>query len=81
MLRLQTLEMEMMRIAIRQNLPYGALVINLDSEMIGQVLINLIKNARKAIGSNRSDGLLVIHLEVQSTEIVLHITDNGSVDA
>lgn len=61
---------------IELTLQVGSHQLNIDSKLIEQVLINLIKNAQQAL-AGRSDGKITIRSERAENNIHLNISDNG----
>ncbi len=71
-------------VTLKDDLPAGPVVLELDATMIGQALTNLIKNAGEAIETAQQKGVpdgfvpeVRVHLDEQPDQVVITISDNG----
>lgn len=65
-------------IAIQTDIRPDDLILYADEDLIGQVVLNLLKNAIQAIGSDHPDGQIMVRASCNSNEsIVIEISNNG----
>ena len=71
-------------ITVSADLPDGSLVVDVDANMMGQALTNLIKNACEAIESLREKSVpeghqarVMVQMTSDATSVEIQITDNG----
>ncbi len=65
-------------ISITYDITPDDLIIHADEKLIYQVVINLIKNAMQAIGSDRDDGRIVIRAFCDTDQsVVIEVSNNG----
>ncbi|MCM8789807.1 MAG: ATP-binding protein [Candidatus Omnitrophica bacterium] len=74
-------EMSLHNIELRQELGQGPLLINADQQLIQQVIMDILSNAKWAIGKKKSEepGLITVRtkFEPERNVCVLTISDNG----
>ena len=67
-------------IAIQTDIRPDDLILYADEDLIGQVVLNLLKNAIQAIGPDHPDGQIMVRASCNSNEsIVIEISNNGPV--
>lgn len=67
-------------IAIQTDIRPDDLILYADEDLIGQVVLNLLKNAIQAIGPDHPDGQITVRASCNSNEsIVIEISNNGPV--
>ena len=65
-------------IAIQTDIRPDDLILYADEDLIGQVVLNLLKNAIQAIGPDHPDGQIMVRASCNSNEsIVIEISNNG----
>lgn len=65
-------------IAIQTDIRPDDLILYADEDLIGQVVLNLLKNAIQAIGPDHPDGQITVRASCNSNEsIVIEISNNG----
>ena len=65
-------------IAIQTDIRPDDLILYADEDLIGQVVLNLLKNAIQAIGPDHPDGQIMVRASYNSNEsIVIEISNNG----
>lgn len=65
-------------IAIQTDIRPDDLILYADEDLIGQVVLNLLKNAIQAIGPDHPDGQITVRASCNSNEsIVIQISNNG----
>lgn len=65
-------------IAIQTDIRPDDLILYADEDLIGQVVLNLLKNAIQAIGPDHPDGQVMVRASCNSNEsIVIEISNNG----
>ena len=65
-------------IAIQTDIRPDDLILYADEDLIGQVILNLLKNAIQAIGPDHPDGQIMVRASCNSNEsIVIEISNNG----
>lgn len=65
-------------IAIQTDIRPDDLILYADEDLIGQVVLNLLKNAIQAIGLDHPDGQIMVRASCNSNEsIVIEISNNG----
>ncbi|BAR47741.1 sensor histidine kinase [Tannerella forsythia] len=65
-------------IAIQTDIRSDDLILYADEDLIGQVVLNLLKNAIQAIGPDHPDGQIMVRASCNSNEsIVIEISNNG----
>lgn len=65
-------------IAIQADIRPDDLILYADEDLIGQVVLNLLKNAIQAIGPDHPDGQIMVRASCNSNEsIVIEISNNG----
>ena len=65
-------------IAIQTDILQDDLILYADEDLIGQVVLNLLKNAIQAIGPDHPDGQIMVRASCNSNEsIVIEISNNG----
>ena len=65
-------------IAIQTDIRPDNLILYADEDLIGQVVLNLLKNAIQAIGPDHPDGQIMVRASCNSNEsIVIEISNNG----
>jgi nitrogen fixation/metabolism regulation signal transduction histidine kinase len=64
-------------IHIKLILPTNDIILNIDLEMIEQVFINLLLNARDAFGEANNPKLIEIELQSIDKEAIIYVKDNG----
>ena len=65
-------------IAIQTDIRPDDLILSADEDLIGQVVLNLLKNAIQAIGPDHPDGQIMVRASCNSNEsIVIEISNNG----
>ncbi|MCI0666305.1 MAG: ATP-binding protein, partial [Acidobacteria bacterium] len=76
-LELASYDKQFKRLKIRTELEPSLPLLPLDSDRMQQVILNLLLNARDAIGDAAEDGEIVVSTSLNDGEVKAEITDNG----
>ncbi|MEQ8471228.1 MAG: ATP-binding protein [Marinoscillum sp.] len=75
---LEDKQLKKQNISIATHYPKGEVWLSLDTEMIDQVIINLMKNAIEVLKESATDNPVVdVSLNKYAGEVILTVTDNG----
>ncbi|MCR0985056.1 ATP-binding response regulator [Roseomonas populi] len=76
-LRLMQGELQGAGIALRTGFPPAPVVVTGDRVQLQQVVMNLVLNAREAIGAGETDGVIRVVLSERGGEVALAVEDSG----